>query len=138
MIVVPSSAHADRGDRSLALEAAGFYPWGGRATLFVQEGISDWLSVRVGAGANFNQAAAEAIGSFGLVAAFDVFAWVPELYLGVGGAVGDPGIRARVCARFAMRTYVSFDWSLTFSVGGEWTPDDDWIGLAGVGIWWHL
>ncbi len=138
LIVAPSAARADWGDRSVAIEAAGSYPWGGRAMLFVQEGIGDWLSVRVGAGANFNETAAEAIGSFGLVAAFDVFAWVPELYLGVGGAVGDPGIRARLCARVAMRTYLSFDWSLTFGVGGEWTPDDDWLALAGVGVWWQL
>ena len=138
VILAPASARADWGDRSVALEGAAAYPWGGRATLFVQEGISDWLSLRVGAGANFSETDAEAIGSFGLVAAFDVFAWVPELYLGVGGAVGDPGIRARVCARFAMRTYLSFDWSLTFGIGGEWTPDDDWLALGGVGIWWHL
>ncbi len=147
-------AFADRGERTLGLELGGGYPPNGRASLFLQEGLSDWVGARLEAGVQISELesraelespaeleskiAPEVLASFGFVVAFDVFAWVPEIFIGAGGAFGEHGVRGRLIARGGLRKYLAMDWSLTFGVIGEWIPIEEWLVLGAIGIWWHF
>lgn len=137
-----TTALADRGERAVGFDLGGGYPAGGRASISAEEGLSDWVAARLEGGLHISETDGrvnpEALASFGMVVAFDVFAWVPEVYLGAGGAFGEHAIRGRIIARGGVRRYLAMDWSLTFRLVGEWSPRDEWLVLGTVGIRWHL
>ena len=130
-----STARADSGDMGLSLEAVGYStPAVGLVGSF-RYGLSDVFSLEAGLGGGLHWSSDDVVGvgagALGVVAALDVFSWVPEFELGVGatGFQGDftpIGYLGLKC-----RWVLDFNWSLF--VGGQGAFSLDNLDFSGVG-----
>lgn len=93
-----------------------------------QVAVTDILHLQWRIGAGFFLGSSSAAGApdlalvsdAGLLAVLDVFAWVPELYLGGGVQTGSGSIAPRGVATLGLRRFVSFEWSLGLYAGVEY------------------
>jgi hypothetical protein len=147
--VYAAPARADFDEYALGLTLAGGYPAAGRALLTMDAGLTDWLGLRLEAGAELfacdkarpclvsHQVGTQALAAAGLTATLDIFSWVPELFVGVGAAAGEQTFDGRWVTEVALRRYLDLDWSLTFGARLEWWPPDRVWVVGSIGIWWH-
>lgn len=158
LLLGSATARADAGDRAVGFRTEGLWlhtqdtelntgAW--RVTALVEEGLSDWLAARLEAGIQLagevvapGAAGAEpslfsGLGTLGVVAAFDVLTWVPEVYLGGGLLVGDTW-RARLVSRLGVKRYISLHTALLIQLVGEWVPDQAFYTGAAFGMTWSV
>ncbi len=90
----------------------------------LQYGLSQFLSLRGSAGAGFSEDGTRALLSAGLVYAYDVVTWVPELGVYGGVSLGDGYHHGRVLTLAGVRRYLSRTTSIAVSAGAEydWAP----------------
>lgn len=135
--LLPADLIADTGDVALGPMLSGGWPAEGRLGATVRFGVGDWLALDVRLGAAVDEHGVLGVGSAGVIAAWDVLAWVPELRLAGGARVAEAGVDPRVIAELGVRHYLGLELSLLISVGGEWTPEL-WSGVASVGLLFDL
>ena len=116
-----STAQADSGDIVLSLEAVGDSTPATTLSGSARYGLSDVFSVETGVGARLlwsaDEVTAGGMGHLGLVAALDVFSWVPELAIGVGSTLTKGDYEPLVYLGLKCRWVLDFNWSVF--VGGE-------------------
>ena len=131
MVCLPALALADRGDWSVGCAGALGLPADEdpvplRLEASTRLGLSDWVGLEAGA-AFYHEHGFGVQAELGLVAAADIFQWVPEaLISGVvsygAGANGsghfETGMRAQVRARY----FLSLRSAVSVGVGGTWLP----------------
>lgn len=81
----PDTAHADRGDVAVGAGVAWQVADAVRPTLGATLGITDWLALRLDAGATVGTNGTRGIGTVGIEGILDVWSWVPVLLI-AGGA----------------------------------------------------
>jgi hypothetical protein len=133
-------AKADSGDVSFGIGATYAVPkQEARVDARIQYGLSQSLSLRGQAGAGFSDAGTRALLSAGLVYAYDIVTWVPEIGVYGGVSLGDGYHHARALALAGVRRYVSRTTSIGVSAGVEydWAPfDQDHVrALIDVTLW---
>jgi hypothetical protein len=101
----------------------------------VSFGLTDFLSFRFNAGMAFGDVT-RALVSGGVVYAYDVVTWVPELGVYGGGSLGDNIHHGRVLALAGVRRYFTRTFNVGLSAGAEY----DWAfektrALVDVALW---
>ena len=132
-----SLAHADAGELALGPTLSlGLHPATGALGLSGELGLSDWLATRASASATLNDAGHfGGRGLAGLVAAWDVLSWVPELVAVVGvDAAHNETAAVLVALSLGLRGYWSLDWSWEITAGGGLRRDET-FGMAALTIW---
>ncbi len=152
LLISTKSARADSGDVGFGPliglaragdDAEGFAEL--RLELRIDYGLTRFLSLRASGGAGLGVAAegipelgkgfARGLTSAGIVVAYDVWTFVPEVFVYGGAGFGSfSGGRAGALA--AIRWYLSRTTSVTVSGGGEYdwgTELAAWVG--GIGVW---
>jgi hypothetical protein len=152
-VVAPARAHADAGEVLLGAEVAGELASGAGLDVAAQLGVGDavalrgWLgggrySVTHAAGAGSAGGVAAAANAFdagvGVLWAWDVLSWVPELAVGGTVRVSATESVAAGLATVGLRRFVNADWSLSCTLGGGWRSTGEALGLARVGLWRRL
>lgn len=141
LAAAPESARADAGDLAFGVSGGYATPREGRLLARGSYGISDALALRVDVGAGFADEFTRGLASGGIVYAYDVVSWVPELgvYGGVSFADGTSFGRAAVLA--GMRRYINRATSVTLSAGAEYdgaqTGGDHVHALIDLTLWLH-
>jgi hypothetical protein len=130
-------AAADEGEWLVGGEAIGELPAAAGAGLTLQRGLGDTLSARVSAGGRYERTHLRADLTLGLVWAWDVLAWVPELFVG-GGVRAGSSTAGEVLLSLGVRHFVSLDTSITAAVSGGYRTSGDPFGALSVGLWWRL
>lgn len=130
-LLTPTLVSADAGELVLGPWVEGGWRPAAHAGVTSRLGLTDVLAVDVRLGASLNEVGVGGVGSVGVIAAWDVLAWVPELRLGGGLAVDDDGVSGRVMGSIGVRRYVSPTWSWALAVGAQWSPH---AYLATVGL----
>jgi hypothetical protein len=119
--LAPAHAWADRGELLWGGAAVGELPGAAGVDGLAQLGLTDvlWLRGSVGGRYRFPGVAGEAL--VGLVGAWDVLAWVPELSVSAGGTVGARSdLELQVGA--GLRRWVGLDTSFTIVLSGGYRP----------------
>lgn len=137
MALAPARAWADRGELLWGGAAVGELPEAAGVDGLAQLGLTDvlWLRGSVGGRYRFSGAAGEAL--VGLVAAWDVLAWVPEVSVSAGAAVGSHGDLALQVGA-GLRRWVGLDTSFTIALSGGYRPRlRERYGAVAIGLWWR-
>ena len=137
MALAPALASADRGELELGVAAVGELPAAGGLDALAQLGLGEVLSLRAGLGGRWSSSGPAADALVGLVGAWDVLAWVPEVAVSAGARVGyDPDVELQVTA--GLRRWIGLDRSLTISIGGGYRPRlGQGYGCLSFGFWWR-
>jgi len=139
VVAAASTARADAGEIALGPQLVGAYhPAEGRAGVALRIGATDWvaLEARLGLGLRRGNALSQISG--GVVVAWDVLAWVPELALTVGAQLDRHEIEPRMNAEVGFRRYFGPSSSLGFAGGGEWGPITGGAVTLRVTLWLSL
>jgi hypothetical protein len=135
---LPTAAGADEGELALGLGAGLRWPRAVGGELGARLGIGDSLAVdaRLGGGAT---ATDDGFGyaEVGVVALFDVLAWVPEARLAVGAEAVRRDVAPVAHATLGLRRYLSADISSAVELGAAWTPEE-WRGTLALSLWLAL
>ena len=105
----------------------------------IQYGVSQFLALRGSAGAGIANSGTRALLTGGLVYAYDVVTWVPEIGAYGGVSLGDGYHHGRVQALAGLRRYLSRTTSVALSAGAEYDwalrDGDHWHGLVELALW---
>ena len=136
LLLAPAEASADSGELLLGIAANGELPTAVGADARAQVGIGDALALRGWLGGLYSGAAASGVldAGAGVVWAWDVLAWVPELMVGVG--LHDTRAPALECTLgLELRHFITPDWSTTIGVSGGWRSHGEFYAGASLGLW---
>lgn len=134
----PRTSRADAGEVALGVQVGGAYePAAGRAGVALRLGTSDWASVegRLGLGLGDDRAAGLVAG--GLVVAWDVLAWVPELTVTAGFWIDRERSEPRISGELGVRRYVGRRWAIGLAAGSEWGPEAGALVIARASLWFE-
>ncbi len=132
---------ADAGDLGLGLSAGYASPREARFLARGSYGLSDFFAARVDVGAGVTSDFTRGLATAGIVYAYDVLTWVPELglYGGLSFADGETFGRAQVLA--GLRRYLGRTTSLVLSAGAEYdgaqAGGDHVHAIVDLTLWFH-
>jgi hypothetical protein len=132
--LLPVKAWADAGEHWLGVALAAELPGAAGGLLESQLGLSDRFSARLSAGGFGGTAGAAFDTRAGLVWAWDVFSYVPELAV-TGGIRVDRTVRAEVALSADVRHYLSLNWTLSVGGSGGFRSNGEWFAGLSLGVW---
>lgn len=136
--VVPRTSRADAGEVALGAQVGGTYePATGRAGVALRLGTSDWVSVEGRLGLCVGDDGAAGLVAGGLVVAWDVLAWVPELAVTAGFRVDRERSEPRIGGELGVRRYVGRRWAIGLAAGSEWGPEAGALVTARASLWFE-
>ena len=143
ILSAPTLAHADAGELLVGAEAKGELTPAAGVDAVAQFGLNDLVSLRGWLGGRYGEASASSTRAaldvgVGVVCAWDVLSWVPELMLGGGVRSRAGGAAAETLATVALRRFFGPTWSLSIGGGGGWRFDGNAYGTAHIGLWRRL
>jgi hypothetical protein len=127
------SAYADKGEIAVGGGVTGGYPKAIGGELGGRLGIGDSLALDLRSGGG-GGSRGFGYGEVGVVALFDVLAWVPEARIAAGAEMDRDGLSPIVQTTLGLRRYLTADLSIAFEGGAAWTPGE-WRGTAALGLW---
>ncbi len=137
-LVAPQAARADKGELALGPQTALIYPVAGRVGAAARLGLTDWISVEARLGIGYDRTRLSGNASAGLVLAWDVLTWVPELAVAAGVSLpsGESGRRdPRFGADVGVRTFFGPRASFSIAAGTEWGPLLGWAAMLRMTLW---
>ncbi len=137
-LVAPDAVRADKGELALGPHAALFYPVAGRVGGAARLGLTDWISVEGRLGIGYDRTRVSSNASAGLVLAWDVLTWVPELAFAAGVSLphgGSGRCEPRFGADIGIRHYFGPRSSFGIAAGTEWGPLVGWTVALRLTVW---
>jgi hypothetical protein len=135
MTLAPAVAWADAGELAIGPLLGATLPVEARAGLAARVGIGDWLAIDARLAAGLWQGQAGGVADLGLIAAWDVLSWVPEVRLTGGGRWFGDRLSPRVSAHLGVRHYLTMSTSITLEGGAEWNSGDDIRAVVSLTVW---
>ncbi len=117
----PLCARADAGEWLVGAGGVVQLPLEGGVVASADVGLSDVWAAQAQLEGRWGASAA-GVALLGVVAAWDVFSWVPELSLAAGARL-DEELHPAVAARLGVRRYLSPNWSVTLAAGAVAWPE---------------
>ncbi len=136
-VLAPAAARADAGEWLAGGQAVGELPGAGGIDAVAQLGLGDVLALRATAGARRDAGSFAGDATVGFVWAWDVLAWVPEVFVG-GGVRAGSSTAGEIALGLDLRRYVSLDWSVSIGVSGGYRTDGQRYGTLALGLWRRL
>ncbi len=128
----PATARADLGELALGPRLEVAAPFAMRAAGAARLGLTDWAAVEVHLGGGLDGKSGFA--RLGMVAALDVFTWVPEVLLGAGVGADGEEKQARGLLELRLRGFFAAHGALGLAGGVEW-DGARWLTLASFSVW---
>lgn len=140
-ILAPSFARADAGELAFGAGYNYVTPKEHRVLARASYGLSDFFAARVDLGAGFTPDFTRGLASAGLVYAYDVVSWVPEIGVYGGLSFADGDAYGRAAALAGIRRYFSRTISASLSAGAEYDGakvGGDYVhAVVDLTLWFH-